>query len=285
MTKRLNDAREFARVYDNSTIPRLHIPRALRRRAVAISTLIINTPNLTDGSLTYSRTWSPAYSTTELFEAAHRALAPQPDAQAATYMQALSFATTHAAQSVAMHTSKETYSATYHHGAFYEHYIFGEPLEITASCDLSENERERILLQTRKLSCGGVIVCAVSRAESKLLEKQPGQDVFIGLVCLAQTVYTGTVTALARLRASGYRIIYASQDRSVRVSSLAHELGLIPLTDLPLVHANTRPAGNVAVYAELRDSELRHLLAGCDDAHTIVVKHPLPEFYRLLTSI
>ena len=61
----------------------------------------------------------------------------------------------------------------YHHGSDYDVFALGDPEQILQACVLSENEREKSLLEARRLAANGVIVMAVAKGGLGAVAQNP----------------------------------------------------------------------------------------------------------------
>lgn len=280
MIERSRLAREFCSVYFGILIPRLHIPHTIKQRVCDIQTIIIDTAQLTDGTMIFSHAWSLTHTPDSVTRYAAHALTGQVDPQAASLRDTLPH-TSPLRQPESVTKTKHIYTAIYPHGAQYSRVSVGALDSILRRCDLTENERETIRLTARHQAQHSRIVYAVG--ETTASETSYRLE-FIGLIFYSLPLYHGTEVAIQRLREFGYDIIYASGDGADQVGMLAHVSCLVPRSVLParpVIHTFTM---NSSVYAQLSDSDKRRLLAKLPAEKTIIAKHPLPKLVELICA-
>ncbi len=285
MTSRGDRARLFAEAYYGLTLPRLRIPQSVRERTRRITTLIVDTPCLTDLSLTYSHTWSLHESTSEVLTDALRALVGHTGTEAHRIRLALNQPSP-LSHPVELDETNGIYTTTYHRGDMFEHVSLGDVKTLLRQCDITENERERIILTAREQAHTGHVVYAVAHATSKLKRAPQAKSFsFAGLVSFSVKLYPNTELAIERLREMGFTLVYASSDSSEIVSTLAHASCLAPVSVLPVRSVSHHVPAGQPLYSELSEREKAHLVAHYPSDATLVVMHPLSVFIDLICAL
>lgn len=283
MYRRRRAANQFIEMYyHGQSIPPLRRVHYVQARLQPVTTIIIDTPQLTDGTLRYSRSWSPTDSEKEVLRHASRALAKS--SREANYLrEALTPISTHTPSQTTKR--RDIWIASYPRGEQYEHEAVGPLESVLACCDLTENERERIVLEARRYARYGNLIYAVA-STTNLSSKPPrGSLVFRGLVMLRLSLFPYTKQSIQHLRALGYTLVYASTDSATLVTTVAHHTALIPPSVLPQTSVNHQLSDKSTVYAALSPSDRRRLIASYENDSVLVAQQPLPELDELLTTI
>ena len=281
MIQRNSLAEEFCSAYFGILIPRLRIPRTIKQRVRDIQTIIIDTPQLTDGAMRFSHAWSLTHTADDVTHCAARALAGHTDTQAAPLRDTLPYTSPlHRPESITK--TKHSYTSIYPHGTQHIYSSIGALESILRRCDLTENEREEIRLAARHQARRGRIIYAIGEAAS--VDTTTPRLEFVGLVFYSLALYPGTEVAIQHLREYGYSIIYASQDEIERVGMLAHVSCLVPRSILPAYPVMHTFAMTAPVYAQLSEHDKQRLINHLPRETTIIAKHPLPKFVELISA-
>lgn len=172
------------------------------------------------------------------------------------------------------------------HGTGYVSAWVGKPSSIAHHARLSDNEREVLLLQARKLAAHGSSVYAVaasSHASLPTSHRDKSSDI-VGLLVLHPVLYPGTEEVVGRIHASGADIIYVSKDTEHTVQTLAAVSLIADTASVPFVHRPGRPLPESAqLYAALDDATYAKVLASLKNEHAAVVEGPLPAFWAALS--
>lgn len=259
------------------------IPKSLLQRIRSISTLVIDTDCITDGTLHFDRTVGyDDHSSQDTVDAALHALVGNTSTLATTLRQALPNHNT-PYDPVAHHDA--TYlSSTWHHGERYQTYWIGEPAQLLSAIDLTDNEREKLVVSTRKASLSGETVYLVGKSLSATPPSslRSAKIELVGALHLRPRVFSGIEAAFAQCRERGIQIVYASSDSEHLVRTLADVTCLVSRATLPYVPSTkssslstTRP-----VYAELSAAQQKRLLDSIASDDTLVVREAFPKFWK-----
>lgn len=270
--------REFISHYLGLSIGPLRVPRSVKNRIAQVSHVVIDTQSLTDGKLHYGHTWSLSGATPhETQQTAARALTGSTGDAVEAIVKALPTHDNPAFNPVA-HTSGRRHTATWHHGKEYDTYWLSDVADIVAHASLTENERERALLEAQKATSRGMISYAVGQSRTSAIPKQPGHAIELtGLIFFYPELYPGTAVALEKLRQADVTILYASRDNEHTVSTLAHLSCLASQHTVPCTTVPPR-AINYPLFARLSDTDKARLLRQLPDDSYLVVDQPIQEF-------
>ncbi len=85
-------------------------------------------------------------------------------------------------------SGNDTICATYHHGADYVVYLIGDPELVLDACRLSENAREKALLESRRLGGAHAKVYSIARGDVRTIPQ--------GLSSLNGLTFYGHITVV-----------------------------------------------------------------------------------------
>lgn len=120
----------------------------------------------------------------------------------------------------------------WHHGPEYQLAIKGMPERILEHCDVSENERETVMMQLHAMSGTGSYVVAlatgtVQRPIKKVSDLKKNEKLtFVGLVSLKLGVSSTTRQSIAAAKDKGISIYFATGLHPVATYYLANQLGM-----------------------------------------------------------
>lgn len=281
MTQQGNLRRHFVETYLRTSLSPLPIMvPSLKRKARAITTIIIDTPALTDGSYTLQRIMPLTHSTADILRAAHDALSNQDDTLAHHLSAALPPVSRSSHKPITS-SLDPVHHTTWHNGATYTTYWFGDPIVLLQRSGLSDTEREHIRLMIRKLSTGGD--CLYATAVSTSREWHPHQATpvdLLGLVALRPKVYPGTLAVISAMKRQGITIIYASSQYDATVLAVARTAQLVPRTIVSARHASRTLPMHERLYSELTHAEKKHLVSQFSLPSAVAVNEPLTVFWR-----
>lgn len=253
---------------------------AAKGQVATITRYIVDTANLTDGQLVFDRAIALGNSQENPLEIARRALVGSTDPLAHAIGPGR-----HSAAPVQIIPGKVT-GTIWHHGTGYTSAWVGKPSSIAHHAKLSDNEREALLLQARKLAAHGSIVYAVAiSAHTDLPASYRDQlSNVAGLLVLHPVLYPGTEEVVGRIHASGADIIYISKDTEHTVQTFAAASLIADQTSIPFVYRPGRPLPESAqLYASLDDTTYAKVLASLKNDRAVVVDGPLPVFWAALS--
>lgn len=254
---------------------------AAKKRAQAIRTIIIDTHSLSNEQLSLDRAIRYGGSGHDPLTVAQRALVGQRSILAPA-LPTLTSATAPVAI-----LSGRVQGTVWHHGAAFTAAWVGPATSIAHHANLTDTEREQLLLQCRKLAAHGSTVYAVAYSEhAKAPTSYNKTDAqVVGLLVLHPHVHHGTEEVIARIREAGIAIVYASKDTEHTVQSFAAASLLAPNHAAPFVYrpGRTLPV-NAELYASLTATIRQKLITSYPSEHTLVVDEPLPEFWHTFAT-
>ncbi len=275
----------FSRKQTAEFLQRHFTTKPTRRQLTNISTVFIDTANLTSGQLKFDRVISLDPGVNALRIATTALIGqktPLRDALTAEYPAPIDTKTPLRICNDAVQGS------IWHHGQAFLGFWVGKPTSIVHHADLTENEREALLLQSRQLAAHGSIVFAVSYSEQNTEPKtySDTRSRIAGLIVLHPTLYPGTESTVADMHAHGLRIIYASSDREHDVQVFARACCLLTGKLVPFVWRPGRelPTDHI-VYAGLDTVAYKKLLSMYPAETRITAKDPLPLFWKQFSHL
>ena len=283
--------KEFCETYLGITASPWHLPQSIRRRIQAVTHLIIDTGQLSDDSLVFDHAWSLDGELAEVKDSARRALVGTASPRMMHLRSALGDVDPQPHEPVS-HDEGRLTSSVWHHGEVYQSYWLGDPERILQIADLTEAEREAILMKVRKASRDGQLVYATGRAMAAELPHTPHSYrrtqklVSIGLLYFTPQLYPDTTQAVRKLQTYGITVIYASCDARHMVEAIAPLAGISSRQAIPIVstHGGHLPLDQV-YYAELSNAEIQRIFHYYPEGSVILARHPLPEFVELMDAV
>lgn len=270
--------REFARAYF-SVVPGKfrRMPRGIAAHTKALQTLVVDTVHLTDGTQRLAEVWVLQGTNGTPLDTAAKATMKSAQPFMRGLYRALHTMPAHKPAHVGSGAVEWT---AWYHGDAFEFAMAGNVSNVLRYCDLTDNERERIMITARRLSRNGDLVWATAKGISR--DKMPprGTLMFDGLVSCTPQLLPGTVHAATRLRQLGIRLVYvtaAHEDIATYIARAAH------ITDYPKVarHARFTPSFEHAIYAHADRVSARRILRELPQP-ALVARHPLTDFVRML---
>ena len=286
MTPSKKSLQSFAREYFNARRTPLGISRAAKQKAKAITTIVVDTDCLTAGTVRFSRTVPAAGSSdSELREAAARALAGHSTTESRLVREALNIPPG-AAKPIAA-PNDIALGSVWHHGEYYETLWIGSIASITHYADLTENEREKLHLLSRKIATDGLVAYAVSSSITATPPRRYKEMSarYLGVILLQPVLFGSIEQAVADIRAHDITIIYASQNPEHVVQSFARRSCIA--SGPAIVHTYRRGHAlppNEPLYAHL-PATVRDQLISRYGAQGIVVRGSLVDFWHQLKSL
>lgn len=268
-------AKAFALRYFNTT-PTLRNKTTLRRKAKRITTVVVDTNNLTNGALTFDRAVPISGTISDVIDTAHQALAGHDG----VLSDALSV---RPSKAPIKHFSGKATGSVRHHGELFISTWVGKPTALAHQADFTDTEQERFLMHARQLAAHGSMVYAVGRATSKQLPasyKEVSVEI-VGLLLFHPRLYHGTEEAVALIREADIDIMYVSQDPEHIVLQFATLSLIANQSTVPFVYRPGRAIPKSAVcYAALSDAAKANVVNGLDKDSTLIVNEPLPDFWQ-----
>lgn len=186
------------------------------KKRAAIHTIILDrTSALTNNQLTVTSVWQPRLTSSKIASVLPRATAISPD----PLDRALIEYTTAHGGTQSSHQSVHQFEFTqeqgmsgnlWHHGADFILAIKGMPEQIIDRCDLSDNERESILLQLQAQSASGTYVIALAQAVLRKPIKR-----LADLSTKHALEFVGFINVTVTIPSSTKRLIETAQSRGI----------------------------------------------------------------------
>ena len=262
--------REFIKNYFGITTRRLTIPTSIRRRAKRIDTIVIDSTALTDGRLNFAQSYSldtsPRSQLLRDSMGDHASLPYDP---------------------VSSHDGTLTHSS-WHEGELYRTYWLGEVADIINHTDLTDNEREKLLIAARSYSARGRQVYAVGVSLTRSLPgARPKGDTLrsVGLVSFHYTLHPDTPYAIEKIKQEDIDIIYASTDSVLNTTTLAHLSCLVPATILAKNAKIVSVSTADTVIGGFTPEEKERFYRRFSPATTLFVNEPLIQFWNHFSSL
>lgn len=258
------------------------VPKEFRAQLHRLKTVVVDTPQLTNGAQTVRATWTLPGMIGDVSLIAHRATAGSSD----TLLRGLHSATHsgHKLPPAPVHHSQPAIAWTAAHaGDIFELAVAGSVNDTLTYCDLTENERERIVVAARTLSRGGHVVYAIATGKEPHVEElRHGQLSFVGLVACSLELLPGTRRAIEQLRTRGSAIVYMSALPEDTATYIAHAAGITrhPKTAR---HGHYASDAEHAIYASVTRVSARRLLAALPQPQ-LVARHPLAQFVDMVDA-
>ncbi len=263
----------------------LGVSHAARARAAAITTLIVDTDNLVTGQLQFSRLISDNANDAPLRRAAIAALAGHDTAESRLIIKAMGGTPAKIAPIAA--PNDIALGSVWHRGEAFESFWIGSAPSIAHYADLTENERERLTNEMRKLTLEGAVVYAVATATSAT-QPHRYRDVratFLGLVVFHPTLFAGTEPTVADIHAHGLQIIFASGQPEHIVQSYARASCIVAhhSTVYNYRRGHKLPLDK-QLYSHLSAAARQQIIDSYGDS-ALVVNGSLVDFWQTLKSL
>lgn len=282
MNKRRALRNEFVRSYFGATLgPLGTIPLGITRDIHALKTVVVDTPHLTNGYQTFESSWVLQAGEMPPEEVAYRATAASRGILASGLHEALT-TRFHDLTEPAAAGSNDVEWSSWYHGASFQHTITGSVEEVAKYCDLTENEREQIVIQARSMAHGDHIVYGAAHGISSHTAPQTGEHNFTGLVVTSLHLASGTTSGLAALRERGIRVVYMtgeSEDLATYVTNAAH----LNTHAKVARHAAYAQGGDHTIYAHIDRVNARRIVTQLPQP-TVILRHPVAEFVHMLDA-
>lgn len=250
----------------------------LAEQVAAITTLIIDTPSLATGEMVFDRALSFNNSTDDTIATANRALSGTDNA--------LSRALKSSSQGHISIISGRVLGTVWHHGTRYTSAWIGKPTAIAHHADLTDTEREQLLLECRKLAAHGSDVYAVAEAshDAAPTTYRGARAKIVGLLVFHPQLHHTIEETVAAIHQAGIAIVYASKDSEHTVQMFA-TASLIAPNSIPFTYRPGRTLPNDGVlYASLTDKKRAEIIHHYPATSVLVVNEPLPVFWKSFTT-
>lgn len=273
--------RAFIRKYFGITTRSLIARRSIHRRAQKVTTFIIDSAALSDGTLRFSRSFSFDNNSIKGQEIAQRVLTHQTTRYATQLRNSLGASSSRSLHNpVDIHTGAIMRSS-WHHGSSFQNFWLSDVVTLIHYADLTENERERLIYWSRNAQSEGCVTIAVATSVTNSLPRaKPAMQSLenIHILAFSQALYPQTAYVVERIRQMGIRIVYASSDLFDRTASLARMAGLIPYATA-LQPLESLSSVKSDVIANLSAKKYAAFIAQFDPSTRLVIDEPLVQFW------
>lgn len=255
--------------------------RQLRQQLHAITTFIVDSSSLIKDTYQCNGTWSLYASRSDVITAAHNALLNNDEPGLRSLRNSLPPSKNMAHSPI--NSGSQTISwSTWHNGSDYTTFWCGDITAMLHHADLTDNEREQVMLEARKAISRGLIAYAVGSSLTSFLPARPEHNIRqIGLVFVKPTVYPGIETTLRQIKAQGIDIMYVSSDDTYTTTAVAHLTGLANKDDIAItITAGRLSAMHSQLYAKSTPALYQRLVASYPVGSLATVSAPLPEFWH-----
>lgn len=257
-----------------------------RTKQPSVTTIVIDTTSLVDITHPTIHTHPIIGTSTTVLQAAQKALVGADSLRMIHLSKVLEPVYEHPVATY----SRSIAGTSWHDGAQYRNYWIGEVDILVQRSDLTENEREALINTARHMGSDGQFVYAVGTSV-ELHTKDTDPSAFLprniqllGFIYTDVRTYPDLTRSLIWCREQGIRILYASSDAELVVSSIAHRTKLVPHTQLPQRYHTGIPIDNQAsCFAELTKVARQKLIEQLDPSTTFVTDLPLPDAIQTIT--
>lgn len=275
------ERKEFARRYVARTGMFSNPTHQARALATSLRTIVVDTAHLTDGRQVVTRSWLATQEPADPLVTAHLATV----ASTSPLMKGLHDATTMPLmrkERPAATGSGDVEWSAWHDGSRFTLTVTGGIAHVLGRCDVTENEREQIILQARKFTHGHHIVFATATGTSDQATLSTETLIFEGLVVCSLSLLPGTAHAIARLRALDIRLAYITTEPEDTATAIAHAAG-ITIHPKTARHADFANSPDHAIYAHATRVNTRRIIASLPQP-LIIARHSLAELVVLLDA-
>ena len=282
MNKRRALRSEFVHSYFNASLSPLGgVPSRVGHEIASLKTIVVDTAHLTHGYQTYQTAWTLQANEITPEETAYKATIASSHLLMKGLRDALT-STYHDSTEPAASGSGVIDWSSWYHGESFEVTVAGSIEEVMSYCDLTENEREQIIIQARSMAHGNYIAYGTARGVSADAKPKLGDLHFTGIVVTELHLLSGTIAALTELHHRGINVVYMTaepEDIATHIATAAH------LTSHPKIarHGAYARAGDHGIYARLDRVRARRILEQLPHP-VLVARHPLGELVRMLDA-
>lgn len=255
--------------------------RQLRQQLHNITTFIVDSSSLIKNTYQFSGAWSLYASRDEMISAAHNALLNNDEPGLQSLKNSLPPSKSTALSPISSGNQTISWS-TWHNGGDYTTFWCGDITAMLHHADLTDNEREQVMLEARKAISRGLIAYAVGSSLTSFLPARPEHNIEqVGLIFVKPTVYPGVETTVRQIKAQGIDIMYVSSDDTYTTTAVAHLTGLSNKDAIAItITAGRLSAMHSQLYAKSTPELYQRLVASYPIGSLATVSAPLPEFWR-----
>ena len=276
-----NQQRAFIDHYFPGSAGRLLSLSAAKKQASAITTLVVDTLNLTDGSVQLDRALPFGTSGHVPLHDAKKAMVGQTGFLSRALLEPGDESVEHY-QPIQIITDSVS-GSVWHYGQIYKSYWIGRATSIAHRAELTENERESFLMTCRKLAAHGSKVYAVSYSEHEHLPKsyKSVHSHIVGILVFHPNLYAGTEEAVAAIHNQSLGIVYASQDSEHDVQAFARRSCIDTSNAIPFVwRAGRELPVDHTLYAGLTGAQRENVIRQFPNALVLAHDEPLAQFWK-----
>ena len=255
--------------------------RHLRQQLRNITTFVVDSSSLVKNTYQFHSTWSLYANKNEVVTAAHNALLTNNEPGLQSLKNSLPPSKDRAHAPINSGSQILSWS-TWHNGGEYTTFWCGDITSMLHQANVTDTEREQLMLEARKAISRGLIAYAVGSSQTSFLPARPEHSIEqLGLIFVKPTVYPGIETALQQIKTRGIDIIYVSSDDTYTTTAVAHLTGLADKDDIAVsLTAGRLSAMRSRLYAKSTPALYQRLIASYPIGSLATVSAPLPEFWR-----
>lgn len=172
--------------------------------------------------------------------------------------------------------------ASWHHGGDYETYWFGDITTLLHYADITDTEREQLMLKARKAIAEGQLAYAVGLSLTPGLPRTPQLVMTqVGLIFVTPSVHSGTISAIHDIKKQGIAIIYASHDDTYTVTAVAQLVGVAAKNETAITMTTGRvKAMQHTLYASATPAAIHQLVASLPSKSSLKVTGRITDFWQ-----
>lgn len=279
MSTRRDLRNDFIRHYLHPSDKGLVLRHKLKRRIGDIATLVIDIQHLTTGKMQVVDSWSLPDTEASPTDSVYRATVKSSN----LLMRGLHAACGNAKLTPHMSDGSGLVDyAVWHHGQHHKVYIAGSTARVLQYCDLTENEREEILMQARKFATNSKIVFATAQGVTESKRPTAGSLQFTGLIVCSLDLHKGTFAAMDGIRSKGILPVLMTSEAE-DVAMMVAQAARVVTKATGARHAGYAAAHH-AIFSNVTKANAPQIIRKLDQ-DVIVARHSLPEIYDMLAAI
>lgn len=255
--------------------------RRVKQRLQHITTFVVDSSSLVRDRYDFDATWSLSMHKENIVLAAHNALTATDNPELLLLKKSLP------PTKITVHTAvnsgnKKISWSTWHHGGDYETFWCGDITTMLHYANLTDTDREHIMLEARKAISRGLIAYAVGSSTSATLPTNPSHTIEqLSLIFVKPIMYSGVETTLQQIHKQGISVVYISSDDTYTTTAIAHLTGLATTNDIAVSLTPSRIARMQTKLYASATPVLRQRLVDSYPVDSIAeVTGSLPEFWR-----
>lgn len=259
--------------------------RALRAQLLQVTTLVLDTSSLITDSYKFVSARSIHATQDEIITVAHNALSTTLNSKLLKLSATLPVTKNAAGPPIGGGKRSITWS-TWHHGGDYMTFWFGSVTAVLHHADITDTERETIMLDARKAISRGLIAYAVGSCLTHTAPARPDHNIVdIGLIFVKPILHRGTETALKQVKARGIDIVIVSAEDTYTTTAVACVAGLTERGNIAVTLTAERiNSMHSALFSGCTPALRRQLVASYPAGTVAIASVPLPEFWLEFTA-